>query len=307
MNTPAGDRLSSLPADRRALFEKLRARREQAGDQADRPWTQLRPGPGPARLVLLHPSSGTLFCYAPLVRALRPGPDVIGFAEERADRDLPPDRRIMIVASRILAALARVADPGRCLLAGWSHGGVLAFETARQHAAAGGTPPHVLLIDCAYANDQSPLEEEVIQRLFIHSLARQAGAAGGTVRAATKSAGPGLADVREVLAAAGVPTAFTDAELADGYARYRSCQQGLRAYRPPGSYDGDVTLMVTEFADTIERRWAAVVNGRFRAVRLPGDHFDVLRPPVLTTVVSEIEAAAGLPQAKEGADGVRPD
>lgn len=305
MNGPASDRLSSLPADRRALFEKLRAGRP--GRPADRQLEALRPGHGPARLVLLHPSSGTLFCYAPMVRALRPDLDVIGFAEDPGDRYLPSGQRITMVASRVLAALTKVTDPGRCLLAGWSHGGVLAFETARLHAAAGGTPPHVLLIDCSYVGEQAPLSEPAIRRLFVYGLARQAGGEDGAVRAALDAADPGLANARGVLDAAGVTVSYTDAELTGGYERFRHCQRALQRYRPPTSYNGDVTLMVTEFADLIERRWAAVVTGRLRTVRLPGDHFDVLRPPVLDAVITEIETAAGPRQLNQDADGLRPD
>lgn len=292
MNGTGGDRLSSLPADRRALFAKVRAGR--AGRQAERQMEALRPGRGPARLVLMHPSSGTLFCYAPMVRALRPELDVIGFAEDPADRHLPSGQRITMVAGRVLAALAEVTDPGRCLLAGWSHGGILAFETARLHAAAGGTPPHVLLIDCSYLGGQAPLGDQAIRRLFVHALARQAGGENEAIWAALKSADPNLADLRAILDTVGVTVSFSDAELADAFGRYRQCQRALQLYHPPTSYSGDVTLMVTEFADIIERRWAAVVTGRLRTVRLPGDHFDVLLPPVLDTVIKQIEAAADL-------------
>lgn len=302
MTGTGGDRLNSLPADRRALFEKLRAGR--AGRQAERQLEALRPGHGPGRLVLLHPSSGTLFCYAPMVRALRPELDVIGFAEDPADRYLPSGQRITMVAGRVLAALAQVTDPGRCLLAGWSHGGILAFEIARLHAAAGRTPPHVLLIDCSYLGGQAPLGEPAIRRLFVHALARQAGAQSDAIWAALKSADPDLADLRAILDAVGVTVSFTDAELTDGYERYRQCQRALQLYHPPTSYSGDVTLMVTEFADIIERRWAAVVTGRLRTVRLPGDHFDVLQPPVLDTVIAEIEAAA---DRHQDAGRLRPD
>jgi thioesterase domain-containing protein len=311
VNGATGDRLSSLPADRRALFAKLKA--ERAGAAADHPPVPLRPGPGPARLVLLHPSGGALFCYTPLVRALRPEIDVIGWAADPADRDLPGGERMGTVASRVLAALARVADPGRCLLAGWSHGGVLALEMARQHAAAGGTPPHAVLIDCCYWGDRPVEDEATLRRRFVYDLVRLS---GGQEAAAEAAAGaPGLdgadlagAGLRTALGAAGISVTLTDAELADRYQTFRRCCLGLQAYtRPATSYGGQVTLIVTQGADILERRWAAVVTGRLRTVRLPGDHFTVFRPPALAMVASEIETAAGLRHLKEDADGLRPD
>lgn len=307
MNGPASDRLSSLPADRRALFLKLKA--ERVGAAADQPLVPLRPGPGSARLVLLHPSGGALFCYTPLVRALRPEIDVIGCAADPADRDLPDSERMATVASRLLTALARVADPGRCLLAGWSHGGVLAFEMARQHAAAGGTPPHAVLIDCCYWGDRPPQDEPTLRRRFVYDLIR---VAGGDEAAAESAAGGALgldgAGLRGALDAAGISLMLTDAELADRFETFRGCCLGLQSYsRPATTYGGEVTLMVTQEADIIERRWAAVVTGRMRTVRLPGDHFTLFRPPALAMVASEIEAAAGLRQLKEDADGLRFD
>lgn len=304
MNGQAGNRLDSLPADRRALFVKLKAQR--AAGQADHPPVPIRPGLGPARLVLLHPSGGALFCYAPLVRALRPEIDVIGFAADPADHNLPASERMRMVASRLLAALAKVDDPGRCLLAGWSHGGVLAFEMALQHAATGGTPPHVLLIDCCYLGDRALEDEPTVRRRFVYDLIRLAGGDDDAVAAAVEASDPDTEGLRATLTAAGISVVLTDAELADRYETFRGCCHGLQSYRPAASYDGDVTLMVTHLADVIERRWAAVVTGRMRCVRLPGDHFTLFHPPVLGTVVSEIEAAAGLRQHGRGLDGFRP-
>jgi thioesterase domain-containing protein len=306
VNGPAGDRLDSLPANRRALFLKLKA--ERAGAAAGHPLVPLRPGRGPGRMVLLHPSGGALFCYTPLVRALRPEIDVIGFAADPADHGLPASDRMRVVAGRLLAALARVADPGRCLLAGWSHGGVLAYEMARQHAAAGGTPPHAVLIDCCYWGDRPPEDEPTLRRRFVYDLIRVTGGDEAAAQAAADA--PGLAGtrLRAALDAAGLRITLTDAELADRWATFRGCCLGLQSYhRPATPYPGDVTLLVTREADIIEQRWAAVVSGRMRSVRLPGDHFTLFRPPALAAVVSELEAAAGLRQQKEGGDGLRPD
>jgi amino acid adenylation domain-containing protein len=297
---------SSRPADRRP-FPNLQAK--GIGVAADHPPVPLQPGPGPTRLVLLHPSGGALFCYTPLVRALQPEIDVIGYAADPADRDLPDRERMATVASRLLTSLARVADPGRCLLAGWSHGGVLAFEMARQHAMAGQTPPHAVLIDCCYWGDRPPEDEPTLRRRFVYDLIR----VNGGDKAVAESAAAGAhsldwAGLRGALGAAGISLILTDEELADRYETFRRCCLGMQSYnRPATTYDGKVTLLVTQQADLIQQRWAAVVTGPMRTVRLPGDHFTLFQPPALATVASEIEAAAGLRQLKEEANGLRSD
>lgn len=292
---PASDRLAGLPADRRALFAKLRADRAGAAP-ADHPPVPLRPGPGPARLVLLHPSGGALFCYTPLVRALRPDIDVVGFAADPADRGLPVGQRLTLVARRTLAALAAVADPGRCVLSGWSHGGALAFEIARLHATAGGTPPAVVLLDCSYYGDIPLDDEPAMRRHFVYDLARLDGRDPAAVAAALEPLDLARESLRAILDAASVSIALTDAELAGRYETFRDCALALQSYRPAAPYGGDVTLLVAEQAELIEARWAAMVTGRLRVRRLPGDHYTLFRPPVLPMLVSAIEAAAGGPR-----------
>jgi amino acid adenylation domain-containing protein len=303
--------LSRLVADQGAPFLKLKG--EPAGVAADHPPVPLRPGPGPGGLVLLHPSGGALFCYTPLVRALRPEIDVIGYAADPADRDLPDSERMTAVASRLLTSLARVADPGRCLLAGWSHGGVLAFEMARQHAAAGQTPPHAVLIDCCYWGDRPPEDEPTLRQRFVYDLIRVTGGDKAAAESAAKAAAAGphgldRAALRGALDRAGISLILTDAELADRYETFRRCCLAMQSYtRPATTYGGNVTLIVTQQADIIQQRWAAVVTGQMRTVRLPGDHFTLFRPPALAMVASEIEAAAGLRPLKEDANGLRSD
>ena len=117
---PAGfeERVRRLSPERRRLLERLRAGAAAARSEplgADPGPVVLRPGDGPARLVLVHPSGGALFCYVPLTRALRPGPAVLGFPSHVSDREPPVERRVGAVAARILAAsAARPTPPGAC-------------------------------------------------------------------------------------------------------------------------------------------------------------------------------------------------
>ncbi|MGH3158649.1 MAG: alpha/beta fold hydrolase, partial [Streptosporangiaceae bacterium] len=181
--TPATqDRAAGLSADRAALLRRLRAQRADPGPRPDhqpvpmRPGTvPMRPDARPAQLVLVHPAGGELFCYTPLVRALAQGPGVIGFPADPDDLDLPVTSRLPEVAARTLRALAGPADPGRCVLAGWSYGGAVAFEMARMHAAATGELPPVVLLDCVYYGDVELEDETRLRRRFVYDVARLAG------------------------------------------------------------------------------------------------------------------------------------
>jgi thioesterase domain-containing protein len=295
------DRVRNMSASRRALFLRLKASRAQtAGQRADHPVIPLRSGPGPARLVLLHPSGGALFCYTPLVRALRPDIDVLGFAADPADRDVPVAHRMEVVAGRALAALAALTDPARCVLAGWSHGGALAFEMARQHEAATGGQPAVALLDCSYYGDVELDDDATLRRNFAYDFARLVGRDSPEVRAALMAIDPMAASLRALLDAAQVTVTLTDAELADKYQTFRSCALALESYCPAGRYGGQVTLLVAEQADAIAAHWRKMITGPFSCVRLPGDHYTLFTPPILPALVAGIHAAADALAAATG-------
>lgn len=290
----AEDRAAGLSADRAALLRRLRAQRAAAGPRPDHQAVPMRPGGGPVTLVLVHPAGGELFCYTPLVRALTTGIGVIGFPADPADLDLPVTSRLPEVAARTLRGLAEATDPGRCVLAGWSYGGAVAFEMARQHTQATGARPPVVLLDCVYYGDVELETETRLRRRFVYDVARLAGRDHDTVRTALKTAeraSAGALDLSVLLAAADVRLDLTEAEIFARYATFRACSLSLQAYRPPTPYPGPVTLALAGQAPGIGERWRAVSAGPFDVAALPGDHYTLFLPPTLPEVAALIEAA----------------
>jgi thioesterase domain-containing protein len=288
----ADDRVAALSPHRQSLLRQLQASRARAAVAGpDHPPVLMRAGNSPAQLVLLHPAGGELFCYAPLVRSLPPGTAVTGFAADPADNDLPSGERLATVAGRTLAALAREHDPGRCVLAGWSYGGTLAFEMARQHALATGVRLPVALLDCLYYGDVELEDEATIRRRFAYDVARLAGGDAGRVAAALDRADSAGTPLPALLAAAGVTLSLTGQEITERYLIFRACSLSLQCYRPPAPYDGPVTVAAAEGADYVAARWRAVCTGPFASVRLPGDHYTLFTPPALAAVTGAVVSA----------------
>jgi phthiocerol/phenolphthiocerol synthesis type-I polyketide synthase A len=105
------------------------------------PLRTLRAGGARAPLFLVHAAGGTTDVYRTLVERLGEERPVYGL--ERL-----PDARTVIEKARRYAEAVTVAHPdGPCLLGGWSFGGFVAQETARQLAAAGRDVELVALID----------------------------------------------------------------------------------------------------------------------------------------------------------------
>jgi thioesterase domain-containing protein len=289
MNSSLGDQADKLTGPRRALLERLLAdRRAAAAADDSRAAVQMRP-PGPARVILLHPSGGELFCYIPLVRALREGIGVAGFAADPRDAAVSPGDGMAATATRITQALTATELPRSYCLAGWSYGGVLAFEIARQLERDTGQRPPVVLLDAAYDEELVPLDEPTMRRRFVHDVARLAGRDGPSVRAVVDDPAAGLVDLRETLVSLGVELELSDEELAGRYAVFRACALALEAYRPPGPYGGPVTVLATSPRAAVEEQWRAVCTGRFQADDLPGDHYTVFTEPALGRIVAAIE------------------
>jgi thioesterase domain-containing protein len=287
-----GARVRQLSPDRRRLLERLRS--GSAGATASPPApgipgagrdaVVLRPGDEPERLVLIHPSGGALFCYVPLIRALCPGPAVLGFPSHVSDREPPAGRRVVAVSARILTALRHVADPARCVLAGWSYGGSVAFEMGRQLAERDGGAPPAVLIDPPFLDEVDlPMpDEDELRWQFAHDLIRLHGDNAG--------ADPEPADLRAVGASLGL----TDAEIHDRYLTFAAASSALYRYRPPGVYQGSVYLLTAGHEPEITAGWRRSTARAFHHLVLSGDHYTVFSKDNLPTVLDAIEDALGV-------------
>ncbi|MFC8451307.1 thioesterase domain-containing protein [Kitasatospora sp. NPDC057223] len=293
-------RLAQLSPQRRQLLAALRSRRD--ADRAATRGVLMRPG-GEGRVVLIHPSGGALFCYIPLIRALPAGPAVVGFPAVPGDRAAPLEQRVVAVAARIAAELQR-AELSGCVLAGWSYGGSVAFETARQLALSGVARPPVVLLDSPFVEDLAiriPGETE-FRRQFVYDLARLHGVgeerlrplraiaygADGSHDAPAADDGP-VPDLVELARAAGITDDLTPAELTEHYQTFYAAASGLHRYRPATGYPGPVHVLSAAATDPeMAAGWRSAAAGDFRHDVLAGDHYRVFAPDNLPTVVAAI-------------------
>lgn len=276
----------------RSADDPLSRLEQLPGAARNRALVQLK-APSPARVIMLYPSGGELFCYIPLVRGLREDIGVAGFAADRQDVAPPPHEVIATTVDRIVRALLDTGQPASYCLAGWSYGGVLAFEVARRLEQETGAQPPVVLLDAWDDGDLVPLDEPMVRQRFVHDVARLAGQNGSAVSAVLDDPAAGHADLKETLAALGVQLELSDEELAARYAVFRACALALQQYRPSGVYSGPVSLLATSPRTGIEERWRAVCTGRFDVDELPGDHYTLFTEPALSRVVAEITSALG--------------
>jgi amino acid adenylation domain-containing protein len=98
-------------------------------------------------LFVVHPAGGSVACYRALARALGHDQACYGLQSPALVGDEPPTASIGEMAERYLDEVAHIAPRGACLLAGWSLGGIVAYEMAHRLRTAGRDVPALILID----------------------------------------------------------------------------------------------------------------------------------------------------------------
>ncbi|MDY7095050.1 MAG: amino acid adenylation domain-containing protein [Acidobacteriota bacterium] len=273
--------------------EALAQRVEQArGDrsQGEEPWSPLAaisPQGTQRPVFCIHPGGGNVLCYVDLAYRLGDDQPLYGLEARGREEGETPIESLTEMAETYLAAIRRVQPQGPYRLAGWSFGGLVAFEMARQLAAAGDSAEWVALFDTALregdfeVDDQALLQDYLGEELPIPPAELEA-----------------QGDVRQQLAYA-VERAQEAGLLPRGYSldrvgrlfevRKANLRAGVGWQR--GELDGSVVLFRARERreedlgeDYGWSRWAR----RVEVVDVPGNHDTMLRSPHVETLAAEL-------------------
>jgi amino acid adenylation domain-containing protein len=239
--------------------------------------------PGGRPLFCVHPVGGEVVAYHELARRL--GADLPVYGLQSPD---PPLEDVREMAQRYVDAVCAVQPEGPYRLAGWSMGGIVAYEMARQLAARGEQVDVLALIDAlppaCWAGGE-PGETEMVG-LFAADLARLHGLEVPPLDLSSLAADAALTAVRDLGRQTGLlPPGVKPAELRRLFDRFRANRRSLGSYGT-SSYAGPVSLF--RAAGRMEevgeedpiRGWRELLNGGLRIVDLPGDHYSILREGV---------------------------
>jgi thioesterase domain-containing protein len=256
-------------------------------------------GPRPT-LFCVHPAGGAALGYAALANRLGPDVPVYAFEARGLDGRQKPHERIEDMAASYCETLLLAQPRGPYFLAGWSAGGLVAYEMARQLTAAGHVVGLLALLDTA-----APGHEEAQNhgpRAVMLRLARQMGvnlAGRDDVKTAGAEELPALL-VAAGHAAAVLPPGFTEADFRRRARLYRIHAAASRAYAP-GLYPGPLTLFraaksVADSAAVPHLGWDRLAASVALEV-LPGDHNSLMREPNVAALAARL--IDRLPAAKE--------
>jgi amino acid adenylation domain-containing protein len=115
----------------------------------------LQTGGSQAPFFCVHPVGGTVFCYTELARQLGPNQPFYALQSPglNADEALLPS--IAAMAAEYVTLMRSVQKEGPYRLGGWSMGGVIAFEMARQLEEQGISVESVTMIDSSVSSRNS--------------------------------------------------------------------------------------------------------------------------------------------------------
>ena len=236
-------------------------------------------------------SKSTLFAngsiYAKLARRLGPNQPFYTFC-----MDYPIDRHaspltIERIAEGFLRELRTLQPSGPYFLGGWSFGGLVAYEMARELEAQGEAVELLALIDVA--GPGYPRRRPWLQQARLHcermrglGMTRRAAYLLNTLRELTQSNWLSFRKALGRWRGRINPIQIEDAYLAR-----------------LGSYGGPLVLLVadetlSQTADKVEvvrdpqLGWSAVVKGEVTIHRLPGDHFSLLEEPGVAAIADRL-------------------
>jgi amino acid adenylation domain-containing protein len=244
-------------------------------------------------LFCAHPVGGEVVAYRELARRL--GADQPVYGLQSPD---PPLENIREMAALYVAAVREIQPAGPYRIAGWSMGGVVAYEMAWQLKEQGEEVETLALIDAAspvrWASEPEPADAEVVT-LFAADLARLHGLALPDVDLSSLGADGALALFLDLGRRAGLlPPDLEPAELRRLFDRFRANRRALMDYVPqPGSPPNGGKVHLFRAADRVARMenedptlgWGELLDGSLRVSDLPGDHYSILR--------EEVESLAG--------------
>jgi thioesterase domain-containing protein len=204
------------------------------------------------------PVSGSAGAYVGLRGVL--GRERPAFALEAPglEDDCEPVDRLEGLAAAYVDAVRQRQPAGPHILLGWSMGGLVAFEMARQLSAAGDAAALLVLIDSALTDGTwVPGEEEIAARFAYETRVLEA------------------ADVDEEL-------------MRSRLAVFRANVRALYSYRTDWTFPGRLVLIRAAASPSRRSDWAPRAH-QVEERTLPGDHHSLLRADRLPALASAVE------------------
>lgn len=258
-----------------------------------------------------HASAGNVWCYKELVQALGSDQPFYGVQPREPENGVMHHSEIEEMASDYVQAIRGFQPNGPYWLTGWSMGGVIAYEMARQLQQQGQEIAMLALFDAvAPEAEESEYNWAILLSLFAFDL-------GLDYESLQKPSLPQMAQLRqlwvEARRVAVVPAEMTLVEFRQLFDTFKIHANTMRRYRP-GEFRGSITLFrpeenvdkilfdndprfqirraVRNIREDKFNGWDKLVTGGVELRTVPGNHFSMLREPNVQAVAEQLRDCA---------------
>ncbi|HET7012556.1 MAG TPA: amino acid adenylation domain-containing protein [Streptosporangiaceae bacterium] len=250
---------------------------------------------GDPPMVLIHAIGGTVFDYAKLAADLADTFSVYGLQAPGLTQSQPSHAAsVADLATRYIELLRAELPDGPYCLGGWSMGGVLAYEMARQLETEAEHLPLLFLIDPPYAVPLSTdlSGTELTAQFVADAVASLGYSTGNRPAPETTSTSDQLAWLANLVDA-------SDSQLTARLSRrlevFAAHNRLLAGYQPEPAIIRAATVFVSASrslnAPSVPD-WLRHFAGPVHQVVLDSDHYELLRPPLSAKVAAAVKGAS---------------
>ncbi len=272
----------------RRLADRIEQARA-AGARSEGPLVELSEGEGGEPLFIVHAIGGTVHGYAPLARELGGAFTVYGVEAAGLAAGSVPSGSLDAMVAAYTEAIRAVRPEGPYHLAGWSMGGVVAFELAKAFEASGERVAFLGLLDAPFALPDQPAQAETaVAARFVADAARTLGWDAGEEPAS--SAAEQLDRLARRVDGGAGNTGAVRAEIEHRFEVFKAHNEAIAGYRPQGTVQADTMVVGARLSPNAPAapQWARLIEGDVSTLSVDGDHYAFLRAPLVTEVAESI-------------------
>jgi thioesterase domain-containing protein len=239
----------------------------------------------------IHPMGGTVFCYRRLAELLGRGRPFYALQAAGLDGLRPPETTAEALAADYIESIRTVQKQGPYFLGGWSLGGLIAFEMARQLSEQGEEIGHLALFDVGAMPEDRQADGEEFIAMLADLFPHETNISLEEIQAMTPQ--QQLECFRERAAQAQLLVAETGQDLAENILEIFKAGMNVMLQYRPSPLPGQLTLFrcthnTAAFdAESLDLGWAAwttEVDVRW----IPGSHIGMMDEPSVVHVATEL-------------------
>ncbi len=244
----------------------------------------------------VHPIGGNVMCYASLAKAL--GKNISLYAMQ--SRGLSGGEQALSLrqmAREYIAEIRMVQPQGPYRLSGWSMGGVIAFEMARQLEADGERIEFLGMID-SYVPRRDDADDAQLLEIFAQDLSGITGkplsCSASELRRMDDADQQLEAFIHQARTAGVLSESLDAAYIKRVFQVFKANYHANQAYTPE-VYTGDVTLFSAKKASSFSlsdprRGWTRWVKGRLDVISMDADHYTIVQTPHIKAIADHMRS-----------------